>query len=191
MDHKDTKDTQWEISHDINEDKKKDKRNIRWFPSRNDEQIIDEILKVRGRELSVGTPSMQNNLFLQNLTINNIFAVLALIDIAGPAKNIRGIPNFFHLKKEKSIIGIARKADIKIDDPDTVALEHAIISFRDMPNNEQKGFVIKPIKEAPVYINGMEITDDWFPLGHGSIIKIGSAVMIFLQAVLIQDNENI
>ena len=190
MDKKDIQDTQWEITHNI-EDKKKGKRNIRWFPSRNDEQIIDELLKVRGKGLSVDTPSLQNNLLPQNLTINNIFAVLALIDIAGPAKDIRGIPNFFHLEKKESIIGIAKKADIKIDDPDTVSLEHAIISFYDMPDNAKKGFAIKPIKKAPVYVNGMEITDDWFPLEHGSIIKIGSAVMIFLQTVLIQDNENI
>lgn len=190
MDKKDIQDTQWETHNDI-EDKKKGKKKIRWFPSRNDEQIIDELLKVRGRELSADTPPLQNNLFLQNLTVNNIFAVLALIDIAGPAKNIRGIPNFFHLGKKENIIGIARKADIKIDDPDTVSLEHAIISFYDMPDNAKKGFAIKPIKEAPVHVNGMEITDDWFPLEHGSIIKIGSAVIIFLQTVLIQDNEDI
>jgi hypothetical protein len=106
-----------------------------------------------------------------------VVALLAVLDIASPAKRVRlkDGPQFFHLVRPVTIIGTGKRAKIRLDDPAAIKPEHAAIAF------QQSGFHIYP-QEGSVVVDGKSVEREGGRLSHGSRIEVGSARLLFLVA---------
>lgn len=105
-----------------------------------------------------------------------IFAVVALVDIAAVVKKIRPVPELYHLKKPVTIIGTGGRAQIRVDDFQTVEPEHGAIAF------QEGRFVLYP-QEGRVSLNGVRVLEEGMVLTNGSRIEMGSARFLFLTTV--------
>jgi hypothetical protein len=100
-------------------------------------------------------------------------SVLVLVDIAPEVKERRGVPQFFHVKARETVLGTARRAQVKVDDLKTVKPEHGLLAF-------QRGvFRIYPLMDA-ISVDGEPVTKEGSALRNGSRIQMGSAEFVFL-----------
>jgi len=110
-------------------------------------------------------------------------SVLALVDIDPEVKKRRAVPEFFHVKKPAMILGMARKAHVKVDDLKTVKPEHGVLVF-------QKGaFRIYPLM-GTVSVDGNLVSEEGQTLRNGSKIQMGSAEFVFLTTWAAEETED-
>ncbi len=106
-----------------------------------------------------------------------VFAHFLLIDIAGPVKEIKGVPRYMQIKTTKTFIGRDARVHILLDDPATVEVKHAKLFYEE--RDGEKDFLIYPIGNADINVNGETVYTEGIILKTGDRIKIGSADLIF------------
>ncbi len=105
-----------------------------------------------------------------------IYAHFLLTNISGLGRK-KGIPRYMKLEKTKTLIGKYASAHIRLDDEDTIEIKHAKIIFED--TGGKKDFVIYPINNASLSVNGSTVSDSGIVLHSGDTVEIGSAELIF------------
>lgn len=103
-----------------------------------------------------------------------IFGVLALVDVTSKVRKVRKIPAFHHVDKPVTRIGNGKRADLKVDDFESVRREHGAIVFK----NGQ--FYVYP-QNGLVIVNGKGVSPKGELLQNGSQIEMGSAKFLFLR----------
>ncbi len=105
-----------------------------------------------------------------------IYAHFLLIDIAPAIKYVREIPLYFPIKQTRTLIGSHINAHVRLDDQHTVQNKHAKLIYEEMEGNRE--FVIYPIEQTQVFVNGKAVSSDGVALKSGDRVKIGSADLI-------------
>ncbi len=114
-----------------------------------------------------------------------IYALFLLIDIGGPAKKFLRLPWYFHLEKVKTLIGRYSKALVHLDDPETVEVKHAKVTYGE--KNGRNVFTLCPIEFAEVTKNSRPVPDKGTILENGDLVGIGSAQLIFFHKEVKED----
>ncbi len=105
-----------------------------------------------------------------------IYAHFLLIDIAPAIKYVREIPLYFPIKQTRTLIGSHINAHVRLDDQHTVQNKHAKLINEEMKGNRE--FVIYPIEQTQLFVNGKSVSSDGVALKSGDRVKIGSADLI-------------
>ena len=105
-----------------------------------------------------------------------IYAHFLLIDIAPAIKYVREIPLYFPIKQTRTLIGSHINAHVRLDDQHTVQNKHAKLIYEEMEGNRE--FVIYPIEQTQLFVNGKSVSSDGVALKNGDRVKIGSADLI-------------
>jgi hypothetical protein len=105
-----------------------------------------------------------------------IYAHFLLIDIAPAIKYVREIPLYFPIKQTRTLIGSHINAHVRLDDQHTVQNKHAKLIYEEMEGNRE--FVIYPIEQTQLFVNGKSVSSDGVALKSGDRVKIGSADLI-------------
>ena len=106
-----------------------------------------------------------------------LFAHFLLIDIRAPVREIRGIPRYLRLEACCTVIGRHAGARIFLDDEKTVEPMHARVVYEQ--REESAEFVLYPVDDAPVLVNGKETSREGVVCNSGDGVQIGSAHLIF------------
>ena len=105
-----------------------------------------------------------------------VYAHFLLIDIAPPIKSVRGIPQYLEVKQTRTLIGSYVNAHVRLDDQNTIELKHAKLIYEE--RDRKREFVIYPIDQACVSVNGAMVSSKGMALKSGDRVKIGSADLI-------------
>ncbi|MCZ6751857.1 MAG: FHA domain-containing protein [Acidobacteria bacterium] len=106
-----------------------------------------------------------------------LFAHFLLIDIRAPVREMRGIPRYLRLEACCTVIGRHAGARIFLDDDKTVKPLHARLLYEQREKSAE--FVLYPLEDAPVLVNGKEIASGGVVCNSGDGVQIGSAHLIF------------
>lgn len=106
-----------------------------------------------------------------------LYAHFLLINISGYSKDIRGLPRCFAIEKTRTLIGKYIKSHVRLDDPDTIQSKHAKVTYEILQNKGK--FVLYPLGEATVMMNGKMVSPAGVTLKNGDIVSIGSAELVF------------
>ena len=106
-----------------------------------------------------------------------LFAHFLLIDIRAPVREMRGIPRYLRLEACCTVIGRHAGARIFLDDDKTVKPLHARLLYEQREKSAE--FVLYPVEDAPVLVNGKEIASGGVVCNSGDGVQIGSAHLIF------------
>jgi hypothetical protein len=105
-----------------------------------------------------------------------VYAHFLLIDIAPPIKYVRGVPQYLQINQTRTLIGSYVNAHIRLDDQETVETKHAKVIYEEKDGKTK--FVIYPIDQARVLVNGQIVSSKGMALKNGDRVKIGSADLI-------------
>jgi hypothetical protein len=114
-----------------------------------------------------------------------VYAHFLLIDIAPPIKYVRGIPQYLQINQTRTLIGSYVNAHIRLDDQETVETKHAKVIYEEKDGKRE--FVIYPIDQARVSVNGQIVSSKGRVLKSGDRVKIGSADLILFHKDLRED----
>ena len=114
-----------------------------------------------------------------------VYAHFLLIDIAPPIKYVRGIPQYLQINQTRTLIGSYVNAHIRLDDQETVETKHAKVIYEEKAGKRE--FVIYPIDQARVSVNGQIVSSKGRVLKSGDRVKIGSADLILFHKDLRED----
>lgn len=114
-----------------------------------------------------------------------VYAHFLLIDIAPPIKYVRGIPQYLQINQTRTLIGSYVNAHIRLDDQETVETKHAKVIYEEKDGKRE--FVIYPIDQARVSVNGQIVSSKGMALRSGDRVKIGSADLILFHKDLRED----
>jgi hypothetical protein len=108
-----------------------------------------------------------------------VIAHFLLIDIDGPVKLTRGLPRYLPLTRSRTLAGRYVSAHLHLDDERTVLPKHAKILYEE--RGGQRLFVVYPLDEARVLVNGRVVTVAGTTLSNGDVVHMGSAKLVFFE----------
>jgi len=162
--------------------KEEKEREDKSLPEDEQKTLIDEKAKQEKEEIWPPKEIAEERVLPlpKGILSQELHAHFKLINISGTFKRTRGLPHFFSVERDDTLIGIGKKAHIKLDDPNSVRVEHAKLIYKE----KEKAFVIYPIGDAPVFVNGNRVSAKGLALKSEDRVKIGSADLIFFQVDL-------
>jgi hypothetical protein len=110
---------------------------------------------------------------------DGVYAHFLLIDIAPAIKYVRELPLYFPIKQTRTLIGSYVNAHVRLDDQQTIETKHAKLIYEE--SEGKRGFVIYPIAQARVFVNGEILSEGGLLLKSGDRVRIGSADLIIFQ----------
>ena len=114
-----------------------------------------------------------------------VYAHFLLIDIAPQIRSVRELPQYFPIKQTRTLVGSYVNAHVRLDDQQTIETKHAKVIYEE--RQRRREFVIYPIDQARVFVNGEALSPDGLPLKSGDRVKVGSADLIIFHKDLKKD----
>lgn len=147
--------------------------------SEHEKEPYNQIIEAK-EEMMPDSEQAASNETASNVLIQlskDLYAHFLLINIDSSMKEIRKLPRYIPINNARTLLGRYAKANIILDDPNSIEIKHAKLTFED--RSGKKKFYLYPINDAIVLINGESLTSTGNILKSGDLVKIGSACLIF------------